>query len=66
MKLLIILTVILTLIAAFIAFILQSDADPMLLFLPFPAIGDFKNQVVWITGASSGIGASMAINLCKR
>ena len=32
----------------------------------YPAAGDFQGQVVWITGASSGIGASLAKDLCRQ
>ena len=41
------------------------DADFYLYLLPSPAKDTFQDKVVWITGASSGIGAAIAIDLCK-
>jgi len=43
-----------------LAVFLQSDCDLALILLPFNPIRKFERKVVWITGASSGIGASLA------
>lgn len=51
--------------AALIALFLKSDADPVLMLTSAPAAGSQKGTIVWITGASSGLGAAMAIDLCK-
>ncbi|GBL97493.1 Dehydrogenase/reductase SDR family member 7 [Araneus ventricosus] len=43
-----------------------ADADLTLLFYHyFKPLSDFRNQVVWITGASSGIGEHLAYALVK-
>ncbi len=44
---------------------LASDADFYLMFAPYdPATSPFRGQIVWIVGASSGIGAALAQDLC--
>ena len=47
------------------ALISIMDADFFLYLLPSPSKDAFQDNVVWITGASSGIGAAIAIDLCK-
>lgn len=55
-------TAVITIVAVF--FIL--DADPVLYFLPNPPFTPYlQGNVVWITGASSGIGASLAEDVSK-
>jgi len=48
-------------IAAFFA----GDADLPLLYLPKPPVNAFADQVVWIAGASSGIGAALAADMVR-
>jgi enoyl-[acyl-carrier-protein] reductase (NADH) len=48
-----------------IAFFLKSDADIALYLLPFKYKNQYDGKIVWITGASSGIGASLAENFVK-
>lgn len=48
-------------IAAFFA----GDADLPLLILPKPPANAFDGQIVWIAGASSGIGAALAADMVK-
>ncbi|CAL1294891.1 unnamed protein product [Larinioides sclopetarius] len=58
--------ILLSLIVGFALFLLYADADLTLLFyhsLNNPR--DFHNKVVWITGASSGIGEYLAYALVK-
>ena len=50
---------------ALFAVFLASDADLPLIFLPAPPKNAFKSQVVWIVGASSGIGAFLAQDFSK-
>ena len=48
-------------------FCLISDADMTLLYHHlFSARKEFNGQVVWITGASSGIGEYLAYSFAKR
>ncbi|XP_077865721.1 dehydrogenase/reductase SDR family member 7-like [Saccoglossus kowalevskii] len=56
------------LILVFVIACLLSDADLTLRF--FEKVGskkgeDFRNQVIWVTGASSGIGEELAYQLAK-
>jgi len=46
---------------AFVAFFFTSDCDMALYVLPYaPSKSEYAGKVVWVTGASSGIGASLA------
>lgn len=48
------------LVAVLSVVLLWADCDIALRFLPYStADKSFSNKVVWITGASSGIGASL-------
>jgi len=51
--------------AVAVAVFFQCDADLPLVFLPYTPEKSFEGQVVWITGASSGIGASLAQDMVK-
>lgn len=52
------------LVALLIGIFVQLDAD-FALFFSKPA-GDFNDKIIWITGASSGIGASVACELISK
>ncbi len=58
-----ILWVLLAIIALAIFF--ASDADVLLYLLPSPHAKAHADQVVWIVGASSGIGASLALDYAR-
>ena len=51
--------------AIVIGIFMISDCDLPLYLLPVPKDGAYKAKVVWITGASSGIGASLALDFAK-
>lgn len=44
---------------------LQLDSDILIYFSPSPPSNSYLNKVIWITGSSSGIGASLALELNK-
>ena len=50
-------------VAILIAIFLAGDADLTILYAPAVPEDGFKDKVVWITGASSGIGAALAMDL---
>jgi hypothetical protein len=55
----------LSLVVIFIAVFLFSDADFALYASPSLRLNAFDGQVIWITGASSGIGASLTRDLVR-
>jgi NAD(P)-dependent dehydrogenase (short-subunit alcohol dehydrogenase family) len=57
-------TVALALGAIGLAIFAAIDADPILFFSP--KTGMFDGEVIWVTGASSGIGAALAKELVKH
>ena len=62
-------TIVLTIASAvFLGLFFQADHDKLLLrYYPggYNETSSFRGQVVWVTGASTGIGASLAFDLCK-
>ena len=47
------------------AIFFKSDCDLFIALCPFDENSGFRGKVVWITGASGGIGASLAHNFVK-
>jgi dehydrogenase/reductase SDR family protein 7B len=56
---------VLVMIAIVVAIVLQSDADLPLMLMSYKEDSAFAGQVIWIAGASSGIGASLAENMVR-
>jgi hypothetical protein len=51
-------------VAVYVQLFIVTDCDPALKVLPYSSLDkSFANKVIWITGASSGIGASLAQEL---
>jgi short-subunit dehydrogenase len=57
--------VIFAVLAVLLAIFFTNDADLSLILLPKPPTGGNAGKVVWIIGASSGIGASLALDYCR-
>jgi hypothetical protein len=55
--------VFLAILVAVIGIFFMCDCDFFLYFAQYNEINSFSNQVIWITGASGGIGASLAKKL---
>ena len=49
----------------FVGLLLHLDCDLLLYIMP-DARDQFVNKIVWIVGASSGIGSQLAIDLCQK
>jgi len=55
----------LLIVAIMLGVFFQVDVDIPIFFLPHELKNSFQNKVIWITGASSGIGASYAEQMIK-
>ena len=59
-------TLFVALVALIIGIFLKSDCDKLFLrYLPFDEKTAFAGKTIWLTGGSTGIGASLALDLCK-
>jgi len=55
----------LLIVAIILGVFFQVDVDIPMFFLPYEVKNSFHNKVIWITGASSGIGASYTEQMIK-
>jgi short-subunit dehydrogenase len=61
-----VLSVVMVVMAVFLGLFLRTDHDKVFLrMLPYNETTSYQGQVVWITGASTGIGAALVFDMCK-